>query len=148
HRDVAHQETVLALQFLRAEVVTHLCDLSERHLRTGGRGDEDSFQIVEALPQFTRIANANGVALAPFDGVHQVFATDGDLDDVLHVPDVDAKTCGCFPVDLKLDVWFTDDTVGDDIRCSRHLAENLFDLQADALDLPQVRAIDFYAHHG
>ena len=38
-------------------------------------------------------------------------------------------------VDLDLDVGLAHDAVGDDVGCTGHSVEELFDLEADALDL-------------
>ena len=71
-----------------------------------------------------------------------------DLDDVLHVADVDAVAGDAVAVDLD-----TRDTACR--RCGRRRCrsrpgtslEELLDLQADAFDLPQVGAVDLDAHH-
>ena len=115
HGDVADEQAALAFDLLRAEHALDRDDLRERHLRAGARGHEDLFQLGNVFAKLAQVAHADRVALAAFDGLHEVHAADGDLDHVLHVADVHAVTRDAVAVDFKLQIRLPDDAVGDDV---------------------------------
>ncbi len=113
----------------------------------GRSGDEDLLQVAKAFAEFARIADANGEPLPALDGGGEVDAAHGDLDNILHVPDVDAIAGRRFTVDIEFDVGLADDAVGDDVDGPRHFAEEFFHLQSDPLDLAGIGTEDLDAHH-
>ena len=116
-------------------------DLRERDVGTAGAGHQDLLQLGNVLAELAQVADADRVALPALDRLHDVHAADGDLDDVLHVADVDAVAGDAVAVDLELQIRLADDAVGDDVGRAGNLREQLLDLQADALDLLQVAAV-------
>lgn len=110
--------------------------------------NEDAFQILEALAQLPRIAHADGIAFPTFHGVGKILTPNGNLDDVLHIADVDAVAGEHFPIGFELDVGPADNPVGNDVRGAGHFAQNLLHLQADLFDLLGIRAKDLDTHHG
>ena len=111
------------------------------------RGHEDLLQLGNVLAKLAQVAHADRVAFAAFDGLHDVHAADGDFDDVLHVADAHAVARDAVAIDLELEIRLADDAVGDDVGRAGHFLEQLLDLQADALDLLQVAAVNLHAHH-
>ena len=97
-------------------------DLRERDLRAGAGRHEDLLQFGNVLAELAQVADANRVALAALDRLHDVHAADGDLDDILHVADVDAVAGDAVAVDFEFQIRLADDAVGDDVGRAGHLA--------------------------
>src|SRR5690606_18915242 len=75
-------------------------------------------------------------------------AADGDLDDLLHVGNLDAVARDPLAVDLDLQVRFADDAVGKHRRglYGRDLLQQAFEFEPEPLDRFEVRAVDLDAH--
>jgi hypothetical protein len=88
------------------------------------------------------------IALAPLDRHRQRLATDGDLDDLLHIRNLDAVASDALAVDLDLQVGFADNPIrehGSGLD-GWHLLEQPFKLQSEALDRLEVGTVDLDTH--
>jgi len=73
----------------------------------------DTAEALDAVPQLAHVAHADGVAIAPLDGVVARPRADRHLDDVLDRADRHPVARGSRAVDGDLEVRAADDAVGD-----------------------------------
>src|SRR5207249_7465095 len=77
YKNEPNQFSVLTTHGGRTGLVANVGEQVDRHLRTGGRGDEHAFECVDVLPEIAGITRVDRVTLAPFNGGRDGFATDG-----------------------------------------------------------------------
>ena len=99
------------------------------------------------VPQLAREAHPHRKPGRTLHGARRPLSPDRRLDDLLNVLDQHAVPRRRRAVDDALEVRFADDAVGDDVDGAGDLAQDSLHLEADALDLAQVRAEDLDSHH-
>src|SRR2546430_16221124 len=77
YKNEPDQFSVLAAHGGRTGLVANVSEQVDRHLRTGGRGDEHAFECCDVLPEIAGIARVDRGTPAPFTGGRDGFATDG-----------------------------------------------------------------------
>src|SRR6266576_2873859 len=81
-----------------------LGQLAKRNLSSGGGGDDDLAQSPKIFAEIAAVAQVDGIALQSFDGSSQWHATQGNLQHLLDVPNVEAITGNSVAIDAELDV--------------------------------------------
>src|SRR5690606_24727808 len=112
HVDDAVQQRVLALDHRRAFGEAYVGELSERHLRTRGRGHQDSRDVLRIVPEPARVADVYGVALPPFYGSGHVHPADRSHDRVLDVRHGEPVARGLLTVHVDLQIPAADSALG------------------------------------
>src|SRR5690606_31874226 len=94
------------------------------------------------------IPRSHGEALTPLDRPRELLASHGDLERLLHVDDREPIPPDGLSIDLDLEVGLADDALGEHgvAAHSGHLAEDLLDGDAEALDRLEIRPVDLHAH--
>src|SRR4029077_12658255 len=77
HKNEPDQFSAFTAHGGRTGLVTNVSEQVDRHLRTGGRGDEHASECVDVLSKIAGITRVDRVTLAPLDGGGNVFAADG-----------------------------------------------------------------------
>ena len=99
-------------------------------LRHRRRGDEHALECVEVFAEIPRVADADRVALAAFDGRGDGLSADGGLDDVVHIADAQAVARGRFAVHVEVEEVAAGGALGEDAAGVGKIAERFLDLHA------------------
>ena len=73
---------------------------------------KDVAECLRLVAEFPQVSHANWIPLTSLDRHRHRLAADGDLDDLLHVGNLDAVARYPLAVDLDLQVRLADDAVG------------------------------------
>ena len=106
------------------------------------RGDEHALERVEVVAEIARVADADRVTLAAFDGRGDGLAADGRFDDVVHVADAQAVARGGFAVHVEVEEVSAGGALGEDAAGVGKIAERLLNIDRDVFDLLEVGAED------
>ncbi len=110
-RDVSREEGVLGLDHLRPAQVADFGELGERDLRALHRHHQHLAESLLRVPRLADIAHLHRETLAPLDGGADHPASDGGLDRLMDVGNVQSVARGRIAVRDDFEIGFTDNAV-------------------------------------
>ncbi|MNK96910.1 hypothetical protein D3C87_1172210 [compost metagenome] len=148
-----HVDPAIEARILAAQHGGFVADIDPGHVRQGdaGAARSDHRQQLQAghrIPIALGVAQVDGVALAPLDGLAHLHAAHRGGKHRLHIGDVEAVAGRFEPVDVHLHIAATGHPLGVDGGRSRHLADDLLQLLAKLLNDLEVRPRDLDADRG
>ncbi len=98
---------IFALDDRRTALITNFRHQRQWNLDAGRCRDQYPFECFHIIPELTRVTQVDRVALQPFDGLGDVHAADGSLNDVLYRAHGKAVTGSVCTVDVKIEIVTT-----------------------------------------
>ena len=132
--NVSGKLPVLVAQHRRTCAQSQIRYLSEGDLRSVHRGDSHAPERLQVGTEVAGVSNRHRIAFASLDGGRHRQASDGSLDGILDVADVEAEPGGAVAIDIEVEEIPAADPFRERAARSRNFAQRRLDLRADPID--------------